>query len=96
VTTVRRRPRRGGGDLLREEILAAPEQLLLDIGSDDAGRLHPDLDAFTTALHVSADIHGLTSLPVARPTLPWPDHEELVERRLGLCIAPHLAPAPAR
>ena len=59
----------------------------------DAGRLRADRDAFTTALHVWANIHGLTSLLVARPTLPWPDLEALVERHLDLCMAAHAVPA---
>jgi AcrR family transcriptional regulator len=61
----------------------------------DAGRLRADGDAFTTALHVWANIHGLTSLLVARPTLPWPDLDALVEAHLDLCMAAHLVPAGA-
>ena len=61
----------------------------------DAGRLRPGPDAFTTALHVWANIHGLTSLLVARPTLPWPDLDQLVESHLDLCMAAHLLPAGA-
>ena len=60
-----------------------------------SGHLRADLDAFTTALHVWANIHGLTSLLVARPTIPWPDLESLVERHLDLCMAAHAAPAAA-
>jgi AcrR family transcriptional regulator len=61
----------------------------------DAGRLRPDRDAFTTALHVWANIHGLTSLLVARPALPWPHLDALVETHLDLCMAAHALPAGA-
>ena len=37
--------------------------------------MDPGTDVFTMALHVWANIHGLTSLLVARPTFPWPDLE---------------------
>jgi AcrR family transcriptional regulator len=63
----------------------------------DAGRIRSRDDAFTTALHVWASIHGLTSLLVARPTLPWPDLDALVERHLDLCLAAHaVVPAERR
>jgi AcrR family transcriptional regulator len=58
-----------------------------------AGALHPDADAFTTALHVWANIHGLTSLLVARPTMPWPDREAFIDDHLALCVQAHLGPA---
>jgi AcrR family transcriptional regulator len=59
----------------------------------DAGRLRAADGAATTALHVWANIHGLTSLLVARPTMPWPDLEGLVESHLDLCMAAHVVPA---
>jgi len=42
------------------------------------------------ALHVWASIHGLTSLLVARPTMPWPDLERFVDDHLAYCLAAHL------
>jgi AcrR family transcriptional regulator len=42
------------------------------------------------ALHVWANIHGLTSLLVARPTMPWPDLERFVDDHLAYCLAAHL------
>jgi AcrR family transcriptional regulator len=57
------------------------------------GALEPAGDTFTTALHVWANIHGLTSLLVARPTMPWPDLEELIDEHLALCMRAHLGPA---
>lgn len=47
-------------------------------------------DAFTTALHVWASIHGLTSLLVARPTMPWPDLEGFIDDHLALVLRSHL------
>src|ERR1700688_3883156 len=41
----RRRARRGEGDRLREEILAAAEQLLIDRGSEDAVSIRAIADA---------------------------------------------------
>lgn len=43
-----------------------------------------------TALHVWASIHGLTSLLVARPTMPWPDLDRFVDDHLAYCLAAHL------
>ena len=52
----------------------------------DAGRMDTDTDAFTMALHVWANIHGLTSLLVARPTLPWPELTPFVDEHLAICM----------
>ena len=60
----------------------------------DAGVIAPGTDAYTTALHVWANIHGLTSLLVARPDMPWPDLEQFVDEHLQLCLAAHLRPTP--
>ena len=58
----------------------------------DAGvvEVSPREDLLTIALHVWANIHGLTSLLVARPTMPWPDLEGFVDDHLALCMAAHL------
>ena len=58
----------------------------------DAGAIEPTGDSFTTALHVWANIHGLTSLLVARPTMPWPDLDEFIDEHLSLCMRAHLGP----
>jgi len=60
----------------------------------DAGLMAHDVDTFTTALHVWANIHGLTSLLVARPDMPWPDLEDFVDDHLQLCFAAHLRRVP--
>lgn len=52
----------------------------------DAGRMDTDTDAYTMALHVWANIHGLTSLLVARPTLPWPELSSFVDEHLAICM----------
>jgi hypothetical protein len=46
----------------------------------------------TTALHVWANIHGLTPLLAAKPTMPWPDVDAPIHAHLGLCLRA-LAPA---
>jgi AcrR family transcriptional regulator len=61
----------------------------------DAGRSRTDEDAFTIALHVWANIHGLTSLLVTKPNIPWPDLETFVEQHLDQCMAAHVVPVPA-
>jgi AcrR family transcriptional regulator len=42
------------------------------------------------ALHVWANIHGLTSLLVDRPAMPWPDLDRFVDDHLAYCLAAHL------
>ena len=58
----------------------------------DAGILvcGPSGDVRTMAMHVWADIHGLTSLLVARPTMPWPEVDAFVDEHLALCMRAHL------
>lgn len=58
----------------------------------EVGALEPVGDPFTTALHVWANIHGLTSLLVARPTMPWPDLDGFIDAHLALCIRACVAP----
>lgn len=81
------------GDLLQTgsfaHLVAAIEAMA------DAGALDPAGDAFTTALHVWASIHGLTSLLVARPTMPWPDVDRFIDDHLALCLRGHLGAAGA-
>lgn len=62
-----------------------------------AGAMEPVGDTFTTALHVWANIHGLTSLLVARPTMPWPDLDRFIDDHLALCLRAHVeVPQEAR
>ncbi len=58
----------------------------------DAGLLctGPAADVHVMALHVWANIHGLTSLLVARPTMPWPELDAFVDDHLALCMQAHL------
>lgn len=62
----------------------------------ESGAVALTVDAFTTALHVWADIHGLTSLLVARPAMPWPDLDGFIDAHLYLCLRAHLTAAPER
>ncbi len=56
----------------------------------DAGLIRPDL-ADRGALHVGilfwSAVHGLASLFVAKPGLPWPDREQLVEDLVDVAVA---------
>jgi AcrR family transcriptional regulator len=60
----------------------------------DIGRMAPDTDTYLMALHIWANIHGLTSLLVSRPSFPWPDLAAFVEEHLALCMAGVVLPAP--
>lgn len=52
----------------------------------DAGALRSTGDAFTTALHIWANVHGLTSLLVTNKALPWPDVDRLIDNHLDVCL----------
>ena len=56
----------------------------------EAGTLRITVDAFTTALHLWVDIHGLTSLLVTRPSMPWPNIDGFIDTHLTLCLRAHL------
>jgi AcrR family transcriptional regulator len=66
-------------------------QAVADAGMVDAAS---DAALMETALHVWANIHGLTSLLVARPTMPWPDLDRFVDDHLAYCLAAHLSQQP--
>lgn len=57
----------------------------------DAGLLRGGTDPFQAALHVWANVHGLTSLLVARPEMPWPDLPQFIDDHLELCLRPLVA-----
>jgi AcrR family transcriptional regulator len=57
------------------------------------GHLIPQTDIYEMALHVWANIHGLTSLLVARPSMPWPDLDRFIDQHLELCMRSYLPPA---
>jgi AcrR family transcriptional regulator len=63
--------------------LVAGLQACVDAGAVTPG---PNGDLQTMALHVWANIHGLTSLLVARPTMPWPELDAFVDEHLALCL----------
>jgi len=50
----------------------------------DAGVFRPELDPLRTAFGLWALVHGLTSLKISKPTVPWPPTDELVD---DLCDA---------
>ena len=57
----------------------------------DSGHLDPDVDPYRTALHVWANIHGLTSLLITKPGMPWPELESFVEEHLQQCFMAQMA-----
>jgi AcrR family transcriptional regulator len=59
----------------------------------EADLLPPDVDTYATALHVWANIHGLTSLLVTRPAMPWPELEPFVEAHLEQCFLAQMVQA---
>ena len=51
----------------------------------DAGVLRPavhDLGGVTLGLHLWAAVHGLTSLLITKPALPWGDVDALIDQHL--------------
>jgi AcrR family transcriptional regulator len=63
--------------------------LLLDCVQDciDAGRLRPEYtDAFRLSLGFWARVHGLTSLQVTKPGMPWPDDPDFVDDYAQICL----------
>ena len=63
--------------------------LLLDCVQDciDAGRFRPECnDAFRLSLGFWARVHGLTSLQVTKPGMPWPDDPDFVEDYAQICL----------
>ena len=67
---------------LVEGLRAVADAGMVELLSDEA--------LLEVALHVWASIHGLTSLLVARPTMPWPDLDRFVDDHLAYCLAAHL------
>jgi AcrR family transcriptional regulator len=60
----------------------------------DIGRMAPGTDPYEMALHIWSNIHGITSLLVAKPSFPWPDRARFVDEHLALCMAGVVLPAP--
>lgn len=53
----------------------------------DTGRFRPEYaDAFQLALGFWARVHGLTSLRVSKPGLPWPDDPSFVDDYAEMCL----------
>ena len=51
----------------------------------DAGALTPG-DPFLVATGLWTNVHGMTSLLIARPDFPWPERERLVEHVLEVAV----------
>ena len=59
-----------------------------------AGRLRPEhRDPFETALGLWARVHGLTSLRVSKPDMPWPDDPGFVRQYAQTCLVGIVADA---
>jgi AcrR family transcriptional regulator len=78
------------GDLLESASFAHLVDGLRAAVEAGAITMGPSGDLQTMALHVWANIHGLTSLLVARPTMPWPDLDAFVDEHLALCLQSYL------
>ena len=53
----------------------------------DAGRFRPQYtDAFRLSIGFWARVHGLTSLQVSKPAMPWPDDPDFVDDYAEMCL----------
>jgi AcrR family transcriptional regulator len=53
----------------------------------DAGRFRPRYtDAFSLSIGFWARVHGLTSLRVSKPGMPWPDDPDFVDDYAEMCL----------
>jgi len=53
----------------------------------DAGRLRPEYDdAYRLSIGLWARVHGLTSLQVSKPDMPWPDDEAFFAEYADMCL----------
>ena len=74
------------GEVLAE---SAAFGLLVDCvqAAIDAGRLRPGLDdAFRVSIGLWARVHGLTSLYVSKPDMPWPDDPAFLDEYADSCL----------
>jgi AcrR family transcriptional regulator len=59
----------------------------------DAGRLRPELDdAYRVSIGLWARVHGLTSLYVSKPDMPWPDDPAFFDDYAEACLRGIVAP----
>jgi hypothetical protein len=59
----------------------------------DAGRLRPGYtDAYRLAIGLWARVHGLTSLRVSKPGMPWPDDPAFLDDYADMCLRGIVAP----
>ena len=53
----------------------------------DAGRFRPGYtDAYQLSIGFWARVHGLTSLQVSKPGMPWPDYPDFVSDYTDMCL----------
>lgn len=53
----------------------------------DAGRFRPEYDdAFRLSLGFWARVHGMTSLQVSKPHVPWPDDPDFIADYAAVCL----------
>jgi len=53
----------------------------------DAGRLRPGIDVMQTTMVLWANVHGLVSLRISKPSFPWPDLDEQIDTQCGVMCA---------
>jgi AcrR family transcriptional regulator len=59
----------------------------------DAGRLRPELDdAYRVSIGLWARAHGLTSLYVSKPDMPWPADDAFFDEYAEVCLRGIVAP----
>lgn len=62
----------------------------------DAGRIRSEYtDAYRLSIGLWARVHGLTSLRVSKPDMPWPDDPQFLEEYADVCLRGIVAPGVA-
>ncbi len=62
----------------------------------DAGRIRAEYtDAYRLSIGLWARVHGLTSLRVSKPNMPWPDDPEFLDDYADTCLRGIVAPDAA-
>jgi AcrR family transcriptional regulator len=52
----------------------------------DAGVLPAGVDPMLAAITLWAGVHGITSLMIAKPKFPWPDHDAVIDQLLSTLV----------
>ena len=78
------------GDLDLTDLLKQHNKLIDDLAAIDAGLVAPIAPTSEIAVLLWSMVHGIVSLRIAHPDMPWPDEERQVDTlfnslAIGLC-----------